>query len=386
MSATKAILFYSTFFILYGAINLYIFLGSRRALLPGWGASKGHLLLFLLFSASFILGRILENYWISSVSQVLIWIGSFWFAAMLYLFLGFLLVDVLRGGWAVLGNALPLKAERLARGAVGLATSILIVVGYLNALNPRLKTLKLSLPGANSHTQGMEILVASDIHLGTIVGEKRLARLCKAVEQLKPDLVLLPGDILDEDPRTVMRDSVGDMLRSLRAEHGVYAVTGNHEYIGGVDRACRYLEEHGIRVLRDQAVLIGGLFYLVGREDRSMSRFTGKDRKSLSELLALLDKKIPVILMDHQPLQLDEVAQAGVAFQLSGHTHHGQLWPLNLVTSLIYEVSWGYLKKGDTQFYVSSGYGTWGPPVRIGNHPEMVRIVLSLDEQGQPPP
>ncbi|MGQ9860346.1 MAG: metallophosphoesterase [Thermodesulfobacteriota bacterium] len=305
---------------------------------------------------------------------------------MLYLFLGFLLVDVLRGGWAVLGNALPLKAERLARGAVGLATSILIVVGCLNALNPRLKTLKLSLPGANSHTQGMEILVASDIHLGTIVGEKRLASLCKAVEQLKPDLVLLPGDILDEDPRTVMRDSVGDMLRSLRAEHGVYAVTGNHEYIGGVDRACRYLEEHGIRVLRDQAVLIGGLFYLVGREDRSMSRFTGKDRKSLSELLALLDKKIPVILMDHQPLQLDEVAQAGVAFQLSGHTHHGQLWPLNLVTSLIYEVSWGYLKKGDTQFYVSSGYGTWGPPVRIGNHPEMVRIVLSLDEQGQPPP
>lgn len=386
MSATKAMLFYGTFFILYGAINLYIFLGSRRALLPGWGSSKGHLLVFLFFSASFLLGRSLENYWISSVSQVLIWIGSFWFAAMLYLFLGFLLVDLLRCGWALVGDSLPLKAERLARGAVSLTASILIVAGYLNALNPRLKTMKLSLPGATSHTQGMEILVASDIHLGTIVGEKRLARLCKAVEELRPDLVLLPGDILDEDPRTVMRDSVGDMLRSFKAQHGVYAVTGNHEYLAGVERACRYLEEHGIRVLRDQAVLIGGLFYLVGREDRSMSRFTGKDRKPLSELLAPLDKKIPVILMDHQPLQLEEAVQTGVAFQLSGHTHHGQLWPLNLVTSLIYEVSWGYLKKGNTQFYVSSGYGTWGPPVRIGNHPEMVHIILSLDQQGQPTP
>lgn len=344
--------------------------------MPGWGISRSFGLVFLFVAASFLLGRTLENYWISPFSGTLIWIGSFWFAAMLYLFLGFLGLDLIRLAWALLGSGLPLKAERMARGVVALTTLVLILLGHINALNPRLKALEISLQGVNEETRVLEILVASDIHLGTMVGEKRLERLVKASEQLQPDLVLLPGDVLDEDPQIVMRDSVGNMLRSIKAKHGTFAITGNHEYIGGVERACRYLEEHSIRVLRDQAVLVEGLFYLVGREDRSISRFTGKERKSLRELLDPLDRRFPVILMDHQPFELQEASSAGVALQLSGHTHHGQLWPLNLVTSLIYEVSWGYHSKGGTHFYVSSGYGTWGPPVRIGNRPEMVHLRL----------
>lgn len=348
--------------------------------MPEWGASRSFGLIFLFVAASFVLGRSLENYWISPLSGALIWIGSLWFAAMLYLFIGFLGLDLLRLGWALLGGGLSLNAERIARGVVALTTSGLILAGYLNGLNPRLKILEISFPGVNPEARSFEMLVASDIHLGTIVGEKRLERLVKTVQELQPDLVLFPGDVLDEDPQTVMRDSVGNMLRSIKAKHGVFAITGNHEYIGGVERACRYLEEHGIKVLRDQVVLVGGLFYLVGREDRSISRFTDKTRKPLQELLAHLDRRLPIILLDHQPFELHEASSQGVALQLSGHTHHGQLWPLNLITSLIYELSWGYLKKGDTHFYVSSGYGTWGPPVRIGNHPEMLRLRLIFKE------
>lgn len=381
MPTMTVMLFYGTFFTVYGVINLYIFFGCTRALPPPWGSSIGFGLLYLFVATSFVFGRTLENYWISLFSETLIWIGSFWFAALLYLFLGFLGLDLLRGAWSVLGGGLSLKTERLARRAVALTTLALILVGYLNGLNPRLKTLEISLQGIGADTH-LQILVASDIHLGTIVGGKRLEHLIKTVEELRPDLVLFPGDVLDEDPQIVMKDSVGNMLRSIKAKYGVFAITGNHEYIGGVERACRYLEEHGIKVLRDQAVLVEGFFYLVGREDRSMSRFTDKKRKPLQELLAPLDRRVPVILMDHQPFEIDEASSAGVALQLSGHTHHGQLWPLNLVTSLIYELSWGYLKKGDTHFYVSSGYGTWGPPVRLGNHPEMVQLRLVL--KGQP--
>ncbi len=378
MLTLRAILFYGTFFTLYTAINLYIFFGCKRALLPEWGVSRSFGLLFLFLAASFVLGRSLENYWISPISAGLIWIGSFWFAVMLYFFLGFLVVDLVRLGGSLLGGGLSLKAERLARGAVGLTTFFLILAGYLNGLNPRLKTLEIDLQGSAEANRSLDFLVASDIHLGTIVGESRLERLIKTSEELQPDLVLFPGDLLDEDPQTVMRDSVGNMLRSIKAKHGVFAITGNHEYIGGVERACRYLEEQGIKVLRDQAVLVDGLFYLVGREDRSISGFTEKKRKPLQELLAPLDRRFPVILMDHQPFELQEAARFGVALQLSGHTHHGQLWPLNFLTSLIYEVSWGHLKKGDTHFYISSGYGTWGPPVRIGNHPEMLHIRLRI--------
>lgn len=346
--------------------------------MPGWGASRGFCLFFIFVAASFVLGRSLENYFISPLSTSLIWIGSFWFAAMLYFFLGFLVLDLVRLGGSLLGGGLSLKAEKLGRGTVVSATFALILVGHINALNPRLNSVEIRLQGTSAETRIIEILMASDLHLGTIVGEKRLKQLTRAVEELQPDLVLFPGDVLDEDPQTVMKDSVGNMLRSIKAKHGVFAITGNHEYIGGVERACSYLEEHGIGVLRDQAVLVDGLFYLVGREDRSISRFTDKKRKSLKELLAPLDRRFPVILMDHQPFELQEAEGLGVALQLSGHTHHGQLWPLNFVTSLIYEVSWGHLKKGDTHFYVSSGYGTWGPPVRVGNHPEMVHIRLRI--------
>ena len=111
---------------------------------------------------------------------------------------------------------------------------------------------------------------------------------------------------------------------------------------------------------------------------------SGIARKTFDQILDGRDRSRPLIAMDHQPFHLDEAVKAGVDLQLSGHTHHGQLWPFNFITKAIYEVSWGYLKKGGTQFYVSSGVGTWGPPVRTGNRPEILRIELRSDQQSSP--
>jgi predicted MPP superfamily phosphohydrolase len=156
-------------------------------------------------------------------------------------------------------------------------------------------------------------------------------------------------------------------------------VTGNHEYIGGVEEACRYLTDHGIVVLRDRVARILKSVCIVGREDRSIRGFSGRQRIPLETLLNGIDREDLVILMDHQPFHLDEAASLGVDLQLSGHTHHGQLWPFNFITAAVYELSWGYLQKGDMHVYVSSGVGTWGPPVRIGNVPEIVSIVLQCE-------
>jgi predicted MPP superfamily phosphohydrolase len=221
--------------------------------------------------------------------------------------------------------------------------------------------------------------MASDIHLGTIIGRKQFGQIVSMINERDPDLVLFPGDILDEDPAPVIHDNLGGLLRSIRSRYGVLAITGNHEYIGGVEVACRFLAEHGIRVLRDQSVRLGDFLHVIGREDRSIERFTGKPRKPLAELMRDVDRRLPVILMDHQPFALEEAVRNGVDLQLSGHTHHGQMWPLNLVTKMIYEISWGYIRKENTQFYVSSGVGTWGPPVRIGNRPEIVEINLHFE-------
>lgn len=223
--------------------------------------------------------------------------------------------------------------------------------------------------------------MASDIHLGTLVGRKRLEKIAEAITETRPDLVLFPGDIVDEDLAPVIKENLGETLRSITAPMGVFGITGNHEYIGGVDDAVAYLEQHGIRMLRDTCVDLGGGITLCGREDRSSMQFAGKRRKALPELLKDVDRARPVILMDHQPFDLDSVAHAGVDVQVSGHTHHGQLWPLNYITALVYEQSWGYLQKRNTHFYVSSGVGSWGPPVRLGNRPEIIVLTLHFDHQ-----
>jgi predicted MPP superfamily phosphohydrolase len=220
--------------------------------------------------------------------------------------------------------------------------------------------------------------MVSDIHLGSLFGKQKVASMVDRINGLHPDLILLVGDILDEAQNPIFEDNTGEPLKMLKAPLGVYAVTGNHEYIGGVNRAVNYIESLNIKMLRDTALLIDNEFYLAGREDRDINRFTEKQRKPLNEILQNVNHQLPVILLDHQPFGLNHAVENGVDLQLSGHTHHGQFWPINYLTNRIYEVSWGYKQKGNTHFYVSCGYGTWGPPIRIGNQPEIVNIKVKF--------
>ena len=164
----------------------------------------------------------------------------------------------------------------------------------------------------------------------------------------------------------MIRNNLGETLRKIQSKYGVVAITGNHEYIGGVEPACRYLVEHGITMLRDSWVKIGGSVYVVGREDISIRGFTGKTRKPLSELMAEVDKSYPIILMDHQPFRLEEAEKNGADLQLSGHTHHGQLWPFNFITKKVYELSWGYKKRGNTTIAFHAGSEHGGRPFAQG--------------------
>ncbi|HZV12145.1 MAG TPA: metallophosphoesterase, partial [Candidatus Kapabacteria bacterium] len=260
--------------------------------------------------------------------------------------------------------------------AVLCVVGIVVLSGYINARNPRVKKLELVVPKQNPQRKELNIAVASDIHLGTIISNGRLHSIVDKINALDPDLVLLPGDVFDEDIGPVIKNNLGEILRKIRSRLGVYAITGNHEYIGGVEAACNYMTAHGIKVLRDEAVTVDDTIQIVGREDLSIKGFAGKQRKPLDELMRGIDKQRPVILMDHQPFHLEEAVRNGVDLQLSGHTHHGQLWPFNFITKKMYEVSWGYKKKENTHFYVSCGAGTWGPPIRTGNTPEIMHLRL----------
>ena len=382
MRTLGILIFITIFFAITGLISYYIFKRGLQAIPPGSAWRLFYTVVFWVVALSFIAGRLLENRIPAVLAHPLTWIGSFWLAALLYFLIAVVLLDLLRLAnhflhffpAAVVQNYA--QAKCLTSAVVIAAVALLLLGGYINSLKPRIKKLDLAVAKKSAPLKSLNLVVVSDIHLGNIVGRSRLDSIVHKINDLNPDVVLMPGDIVDEDLAPVIRQNLGEALLKIRSRFGVYAVTGNHEYIGGVEEACRYLTDHKITMLRDTSVKIAEALYIVGREDRSKNRSPGGSRKSLAELMAAVDKAYPVILMDHQPFGLEEAAQQGADLQLSGHTHNGQLWPLNYIVHSIYEISWGYKRIAGTHYYVSVGVGTWGPPVRIGNHPEIVNIVL----------
>jgi len=385
MRTLGILIFITIFFAITGLISYYIFKRGLQAIPPGSAWRLFYTVVFWIVAVSFIAGRLLENHIPAVLAHPLTWIGSFWLAALLYFLIAVVLLDLLRLAnhflhffpAAVIQNYA--QAKCLTSAVVIAAVALLLLGGYINSLKPRIKKLDLAVAKKSAPLKSLNLVVVSDIHLGNIVGRSRLDSIVHKINDLNPDVVLMPGDIVDEDLAPVIRQNLGEALLKIRSRFGVYAVTGNHEYIGGVEEACRYLTDHKITMLRDESVKIAEALYIVGREDRSKNRSPGGSRKSLAELMAAVDKAYPVILMDHQPFGLEEAANQGVDLQLSGHTHNGQLWPLNYIVHSIYEISWGYKRIAGTHYYVSVGVGTWGPPVRIGNHPEIANILLSFE-------
>ena len=384
MKNYQFLIFFSVVLLIYSAINYYIYHRGMQALASEptfriwfrWG--------FVFLAASYVAGRFLERVQLSVFSDFLVWTGSFWLAIMFYLLLAVILVDIIRL-LNVFTGFLPasLKTQQAAITTFfGIGGLVLIVVtaGYINAISPRIKKLEIDIAKKAGNLKELNVVMASDIHMGTVIGPRRMAKLVKMINSQHPDIILFAGDIVDEDLAPVVRQNLGSALLGLKAPMGIFGITGNHEYIGGAEAAVKYLQHHGLIILRDSVVRVGDSFYLAGREDRDKPRFSGRKRMEVDELLKNTDKSLPIILLDHQPFNLEKAQAAGADLQLSGHTHHGQIWPLNYITSAIYEVSMGYLKKGDSHFYVSPGFGGWGPPVRIGNRPEIVNITLRFKE------
>lgn len=376
MSKRSFIIFFSVFLTIYGSISYYIFIQGYQGLEAITEARAVYTILYIFVASSYLVCRFIERKTINAFTSFLFWIGSFWFAFILYFFLSILVLDLAR----LINNlahivsfdpaTYPATKLYVMLAVVG-GSSLAIFFGYLNAKRLKVKTFRLDIEKHNAEEPELNIVMASDIHLGTIVAQKRARKIVQTINGLKPDLILLPGDIVDSEIAPVVRLDLGAVLRELSAKYGVYAVTGNHEYIGGINEAVAYIREHRIDLLRDEKRDIAGVT-LIGREDYTIKN----SRKSIPEILGDADRSKPMILMDHQPFHLEEPEQAGIDLQVSGHTHRGQMWPLNYITKRVYEIDWGYLRKGLTHIYVSSGAGTWGPPVKIGNDAEVVQFIL----------
>jgi uncharacterized protein len=347
--------------ILYGLIcyyigyNGWIWLKTTRFI----KFKKSYISLIVFLSLSIFAGILLPYVLIQ-------WISGFWMAIIGYSLLVLPIANIL--------NYLLKKKQVFWEGVGVLSVYLFIAVyGTYNAWIPTVRTYNLEID-KNSNLKDLKIFMASDIHLGHIVGKSHLEKLVQLVEAEKPDIVLLPGDIINDNIEPYLENNLDQTFKKIQAPLGVYAVLGNHDYYGNdMEDIIAEMDKIGIQVLMDEHLTINNEFYLAGRKEHSDG-----SRKELSKYLKGLDKSKPFIMMDHQPKDLKEAQDHGVDLLLSGHTHRGQIAPAQLLTNLIYENDYGHLQKGDFHSIVSSGFGLWGPPLRIGTQAEVMVINLEF--------
>ncbi len=384
MRALSFMIFFSIVLIVYTSLNYLVYTRGLMAISGLPGLKRWYTLIFWALVSSFLVGMFWERTASSVVSEWIYRVGAFWLAFMFYFLMVLVLIDLVRLAdyffhfLPVFSATAKLRMGYLVTGLV----SLIVIGGYLNARNTRLKVIPLTIHKKVTGPSELKVLMASDIHLGALIGERQEIKLVRIINEQKPDLVLLCGDLVDGDIGPVLRKNLGKHIQEIRTRLGVYAITGNHEYIGGIKNTLPYLQSINIKVLRDEVVTLSDWIQLVGRDDRDSRRMGEPGTPhELSELVKGLDPSKPIIVMNHQPFHLEEAVKAGADLHLSGHTHNGQLWPLNFITGAIFELSWGLMQKGNTTFYVSSGFGSWGPPVRTGNTPEVVVFNIRFDGQ-----
>ncbi|ROL60733.1 metallophosphoesterase [Bacteroidetes/Chlorobi group bacterium MS-B_bin-24] len=374
--------FFVAFFLVYAAVNSYIFVRCCQALeiTQSWRYLFAFAIVFA--SVAYIVAKIFSAKLHGSIYFILTWVGSFWFFVLLYVFLFLLLIDAVRILNAVFHFLPEILFKNYALTKILLFAFVLLsilvlgIFGYIHRSSIKVKEINIEV---NNRGKEYRILFFSDLHISVINNHKFLETLVDKVNRLEPDVVLIGGDIVDEKPEKLEEYGLTEKFKDLRAKFGIFAITGNHEYINGAEKIIGFIEgNYNIKFLRDTSVLIDNSFYIVGREDRSSKVFSRRNRKNLAEILKDIPQNAPKILLDHQPFNLDEATIFDFDLQLSGHTHNGQIFPLNLITNLLYEVSWGYKRKGKTHIYVSSGVGTWGPPVKIGSDAEIVLIRFKI--------
>lgn len=366
----KRIMQIVSIFILFNGLLFFIGWNGLEWLKIGYGFHYSLIfsLVFVLISYSFILSRL------SKLFSIFRTVSYVWFAVIQYSLLLLPLADLVILIFKLSSIPLTSNIFRIVGLSVIVLMAAILSVGLFNAYSPVVRKYEISVTKKNSKRSSLRIAMASDMHFGRLSGVAHARRLVDNINALKPDIILLPGDIIDDEPEPFIKKNMGSILENLNAPLGKFGVLGNHEYYGGqIPAFVEEMRKIDIKILMDEKLLIDDSFHLAGRKDK-----TDKGRKSFKELLTDIDREYPIIAMDHQPFELKQAQENDVDVLLSGHTHRGQMAPNHLITKKMYELDWGYLKKEQMHAFVSSGYGFWGPPFRIGSRSEILQIDIKF--------
>ncbi|MDY7226464.1 metallophosphoesterase [Hyalangium rubrum] len=370
--------------------HLYLYRRLVRPLVRGRVPRLLAMAVLVLLSALLMYRRSLEDLFPASVAGVLAVATYTWMGLALFLVLALLFLDLTRG-LVVLGKRLrvpsapPVDEARrhfLARAVAGTAVVTgggVAAYGRWRAFAaPEVTEISVRVPKLPKALDGLSIVQLTDIHVGPFIERRFMDELVRRANALRPDLVAITGDLVDGDVATL--GGAVAALGNLKSRFGSFFVTGNHEYFSGEVAWTGFLEKLGLQVLRNRHMSVGdagGSLDLVGVDDWSGGRRRGRPGYDLDQALMGRDPDRASVLLAHQPANFKVAAERGVDVQLSGHTHGGQLFPMTLFIGLSWEHSAGLYQHGGSHLYVSRGCGFWGPPMRVGSPPELLKLVLT---------
>ncbi len=381
--------------------------------------------IFWALALSYVISMLLNKFISPNLTNFLYLAGSYWMGLLMYTLLTFPIIGIINiiVSKSHLSNNLTDKYYIYQTLLITIIFIIITIIGSFNAKSSYVKSFDIDID-KQALKEPINVVMVSDIHLGNIIKNKRLSNMVKEINDLNPDIVIIAGDIIDSDIKPFLANNMGIEFSKIKSTYGTYAVLGNHDLMTKAEnQIVNILEENSVKVLRDESILINDSLYIIGRDDITINRFSENDRASLldlthnldnskamividhnpkyidslyiigrdditinrfsendrASLLDLthnLDNSKAMIVIDHNPKYIDESLNANIDLQLSGHTHKGQITPGNLVTNKMFEIDYGYLKKDNLNVVVSSGYGTWGPPIRIGSRSEIVQMNL----------
>ncbi len=349
--------------------------------------------IYTFFASALLVGFLLPP---GPIERLLKSIGNYWLGVLLYVILTVLIADGIR---QVIRKSKNIKEEYILskRVFVIVGTVCIVIIstisiwGAINARIIRTTEYEVTINKKVKNMKKLKIALVADLHMGYNIGVPQITKMVKKINEQNPDVVVIAGDIFDNEYEALDNPKkLAQTLKKIKSKYGVYATYGNHDInekiLAGFTfskkgekkesdiRMDQLLAKANIDLLRDEEVLIKDSFYLYGRPDYRRPGRGITIRKTPKEITENLDKRKPIIVIDHEPSELQELADAGVDMDLCGHTHDGQLFPGNLTTALVWENSYGYLKKDNMHNIVTSGVGLFGPNMRVGTIAEVAII------------
>lgn len=367
------IIFLLIFICLYGGINFYVFSRVKKILrLTGTVQIIIVILLVLLVLAPIII-RLAESYHLETLARSIAYIGYFWMAFVFLFFFLDIAFNVVKAIFQFFfkdTKSVPVRNFVFALSVI--LCIILVIYGFMDAQRMRVKKLEIYTDQSLQNNGKIRIVQISDVHIGLLVRDKRLQRIIDCVKEADPDILVSTGDLLDGEINNVTSEA--GQLAEIKPKYGKYAVTGNHEYYAGIENSLEFTKNAGFEVLRDETRQIAGI-NIVGIDDVTGKKLgVIKNDSRLIHMSATIQNSDFILLLKHQPFVNNN---ENFNLQLSGHTHGGQIAPFMFITGLFFSKNCGYytLGKGKST-YVTTGAGTWGPPVRILAPPEITIIDL----------